>query len=160
MKATGDARMTNVDVKFVPRGEYLETVASLQDEGFNMAIDVTVVDYLAAPTIRELPDGIAPERFELVTNLISHEQKRRVRIRVQIPDGEPVVASLFDLYPGTEAMEREAFDLFGIRFEGHPDLTRILLPEDWEGYPLRKDYSQGRVPVQFKYTAEPYETNR
>jgi len=63
---------------------------------------------------------------------------------------DPVVPSLFELWPGSEAMEREAFDMFGIRFDGHPDLTRILMPEDWIGHPLRKDYAEGRIPVQFK----------
>jgi NADH-quinone oxidoreductase subunit C len=67
-----------------------------------------------------------------------------------VPEGDPVVASLFDLFPGTEAMEREAFDMFGISFADHPDLTRILMPEDWVGHPLRKDYEIGRIPVQFK----------
>jgi NADH-quinone oxidoreductase subunit C len=62
---------------------------------------------------------------------------------------------LFSLYPGTEAMEREAFDLFGVLFDGHPDLTRILMPEDWEGHPLRKDYAIGKVPVQFKESPGP-----
>ena len=76
-------------------------------------------------------------------------------MRVQVKESDPVVDSLWDLYPGAEAMEREAFDMFGIAFSGHPDLTRILMPEDWEGYPLRKDYSVGRVPVQFKESPGP-----
>ena len=67
-----------------------------------------------------------------------------------MPDSDPSVASLFDLHPGAEAFERETFDMFGIGFDGHPDLTRILMPEDWEGHPLRKDYEIGRIPVQFK----------
>ena len=73
-----------------------------------------------------------------------------MRIRVQVPGDEPHMPSLFELYPGAEAMEREAFDMMGIVFDDHPDLTRILMPEDWEGHPLRKDYEDVRVPVQFK----------
>jgi NADH-quinone oxidoreductase subunit C len=77
-------------------------------------------------------------------------QRRRVRVRVQVPADDAVLPTLFDLYPGTEAMEREVFDMFGVEFDGHPDLTRILMPEDWIGHPLRKDYDVGRIPVQFK----------
>ncbi len=95
-------------------------------------------------------DGVEPQRFEIVVNLLDMGQRRRTRLRVQVPEADPTVASLFDIYPGTEAMEREAYDMFGILFADHPDLTRILMPEDWEGHPLRKDYEMGRIPVQFK----------
>ena len=84
-----------------------------------------------------------------MVNLLSIERRERIRIRVQVPADDAVIATLFDLYPGSEAMEREVFDMFGISFTDHPDLTRILMPEDWEGHPLRKDYDQGRIPVQF-----------
>ena len=131
------------------REQYLSTLAKLRDDGFESCMDVTAVDYANAE--RELPDGVAPERFELVVNLLSRSQKRRIRVRVQVPGDDPVVPSLFELWPGTEALEREVYDLMGIRFDGHPDLTRILMPEDWEGHPLRKDYATGRIPVQFKH---------
>jgi NADH-quinone oxidoreductase subunit C len=132
------------------REAYAGLVASLKDDGFDACVDLCAVDYLAHAAGRNLPEGVAPERFEVVVNLLSTTARRRVRLRVQVPDADPTVASLFSVHPGTEAFEREAFDLMGIRFEGHPDLTRILMPEDWEGHPLRKDYATGRVPVQFK----------
>lgn len=131
------------------RDNYLGVVGALYDEGFNLCSDLCAVDYLTHMT-RPLPEGVRPERFEVVVNLVSLGQHRRLRIRVQVPEADTTVDSLFVLHPGTEAMEREAFDLMGVRFEGHPDLTRIMMPEDWEGHPLRKDYSVGRVPVQFK----------
>ena len=83
----------------------------------------------------------------------SSEQRNRVRIRCQVPQDNPVLPTLFELWPGTEAMEREVYDLMGIRFDAHPDLTRILMPEDWDGHPLRKDFAVGRIPVQFKAPA-------
>ena len=81
--------------------------------------------------------------------LISHARRERIRVRLQVADGASV-PTLFDMFPGTEAMEREAFDMFGITFDEHPDMSRILMPETWEGYPLRKDFDIGRIPVQFK----------
>ena len=131
------------------RARYVDVVAALHGDGFEMCADLCGVDYLTHPG-RTLPEGTVPERFEVVVNLLSLSQVRRVRVRVQVPADDAEVPTLFDLYPGTEAMEREAYDLFGIVFTGHPDMTRILLPEDWEGHPLRKDYGVGRVPVQFK----------
>ena len=83
-------------------------------------------------------------------SLLSPPPPRRIRLRVQVPAEDPAVASLSDVHPGAESAEREVFDMFGITFEGHPDLTRILMPEDWQGHPLRKDYDSGRIPVQFK----------
>ena len=129
--------------------QYLDVVKALDDEGYTMCVDLCGVDYLDFME-RALPAGLTAERFEVVVNLLDLSSRRRTRLRVQVPESRPVVASLFDLYPGTEAMERECFDMFGIEFEDHPDLTRILMPEDWEGHPLRKDYEMGRIPVQFK----------
>ena len=128
---------------------YLETIRALKEEGYVLCADVTGVDYLERP-VRVMPSGVARERFEVVVNLVSLDPPRRIRVRLQVPEASPTVPSLFALFPGTEAFEREVFDLMGIRFEDHPDLTRILMPEDWEGHPLRKDYPVGRVPVQFK----------
>ncbi len=130
------------------RAQYVTVVKALLDDGFETCSDLTAVDYLRMPG-RVVAPGIAPERFEVVVNLLSMANRQRIRLRVQVPEAEASVASLFDLYPGTEAMEREVYDLFGITFDGHPDLTRILMPEDWDGHPLRKDYAVGTVPVQF-----------
>ena len=136
-------------VLHVGRDRYVAVMRKLLDDGFTLCSDLTAVDYLTHPG-RSLPDGIAAERFEVVLNLISIANRSRIRVRVQVPEGDATLASLFDLWPGTEALEREVFDMFGITFDGHPDLTRILMPEDWDGHPLRKDYSFGRIPVQFK----------
>ena len=133
------------------REELPVLVRTLRDDaGFNMCLDVTGVDYLTYAADRALPATVEAERFEVVVTLMSHEHRERLRLRVQVPEADASCPSLFDVHPGTEAMEREVFDLFGIAFEGHPDLTRILMPEDWDGHPLRKDQALGRIPVQFK----------
>jgi NADH-quinone oxidoreductase subunit C len=145
---------TGQDVVFPAVADYHDVVRAYKVAGFAMLADLTAVDYLTHPG-RTLPDGVGAERFEVVTNLLSLSAARRVRIRTQLAEDPAVIASVWDLYPGAEAMEREVYDMFGIRFTGHPDLTRILMPEDWEGYPLRKDYGIGRVPVQFKESPGP-----
>ncbi len=142
-----------------PRGEvvlhvdaagYLDLVHRLHDDGHLMCVDLTAVDYLTFEADRRLPPGVSPERFEVVANFISHARRSRVRVRVQVPEADPTLPSITEMCPGTDALEREVFDMFGITFTGHPDLSRILMPEDWVGHPLRKDYNSGRIPVQFK----------
>jgi NADH-quinone oxidoreductase subunit C len=133
------------------RSEYLDFIGLLYDDGYRFCADLTGVDYLLAAN-HPVPAGVTPERFEVAVNLLSTEFRRRIRVRVQIPESDPQLPSIFNLHPGTEAMERETYDMFGIVFTGHPDLTRILMPDDWEGHPLRKDYGVGRIPVQFKGT--------
>lgn len=130
------------------REQYVGVVKALLDEGYEMCVDVTGVDYLLMPD-RSVVERITAERFEVVVNLVSMRERTRIRLRVQVPADDPSLDSLFDLHPGTEAMEREVFDMFGISFTNHPDLTRILMPEEWEGHPLRKDYDTGTIPVQF-----------
>jgi NADH-quinone oxidoreductase subunit C len=144
-----DPHVEDQHVVHVGRDEYLATVKRLADEGYAMCVDVTAVDYRDAPA-RRMPDGVVPERFEVVVNLLDMRSRRRLRLRIQVPEDDAVLPTLFDVHPGTEAMEREVFDMFGISFGDHPDLTRILMPEDWIGHPLRKDYEIGRIPVQFK----------
>jgi NADH-quinone oxidoreductase subunit C len=136
------------------RSAYVELVEVLRHEGFVMCVDLCAVDYLVGPE-RPLPDGVAPERFEVVVNLVNLRDRKRIRVRVQVPADDPRVPSLYRLHPGTEAMEREVYDMFGILFDGHPDLSRILMPDDWEGHPLRKDYGIGKIPVQFKGVPAP-----
>ena len=131
------------------RDAYPALMAALKDDGYEMCVGVSGVDYLTHPG-RKLPEGIRAERFEVVVELLSLARRERVRVRCQVPAADPHVHTLFDLWAGSEAHEREVYDLFGVIFDDHPDMTRILMPEDWEGHPLRKDYTTGLIPVQFK----------
>jgi NADH-quinone oxidoreductase subunit C len=132
------------------REAYPALLRTLHEAGYFSVVDLCGVDYLTHSGRSGVPASVTTERFEVVVNLINHRERARLRLRLQIPADDARLATAFDLYPGTEAMERETFDMFGISFDGHPDLTRILMPEDWPGHPLRKDYDSGRIPVQFK----------
>ena len=132
------------------RNQWCDAAAAARADGFDQLIDLTAVDYLTYGADRGLPEGVQPERFEVVASLLSHERRERLRMRVQVPADDATVPTLFDLWPGSESLEREVYDMFGIVFEAHPDLSRILMPEDWSGHPLRKDYDAGQIPVQFK----------
>ena len=103
--------------------------ATVQAAGYNFFEDMTAVDwYPSAP------------RFQLSYHILSHAFKERIRLRVLLDEVDPSVESITAVWAGANYYEREVFDLFGIRFEGHPNLRRIMLPDEWKGHPLRKDY--------------------
>ncbi|MEE9177601.1 MAG: NADH-quinone oxidoreductase subunit C [Acidimicrobiia bacterium] len=128
------------DVARVPVDDWYAFAEAAKGHGFEVCADVTAVDWM-----RQRPD-----RFEVVANLLSMSLGARLRMSTSVGRDEPTVASLTPLWPGAGFAEREVYDMFGINFEGHPDLTRILMPDDWVGHPLRKDFGVGSVPVQFK----------
>ena len=142
-------------VLFVTVDEYLQVATAARDDGFDQLVDLTAVDYLSYPGARPRPADVICERFEVVVQLINFTSRERLGLRVQVPADEPIAPSLFDLWPGCENLEREVFDMFGIEFSDHPDMSRILMPEDWIGHPLRKDFAVGDVPVQFSEASAP-----
>ena len=120
--------------------QYFKTVEDYKKDGYEMMIDLTAVDWYR----KKEP------RFEVIVNLLSVSKNSRLIINVAVPDEDLKIPSICEIYPGANFYEREVFDMFGIEFENHPELTRILMPDDWTGNPLRKDYGSGRIPVQFK----------
>jgi len=120
--------------------EYKKLVESLHSENYEMMVDLTVVDWFR----KKEP------RFEVVVQFLSISKNQRKTIKVFVDDEDLSIPSITHIYPSANFYEREAFDMFGINFLEHPDLTRILMPDDWSGHPLRKNYGSGRIPVQFK----------
>ena len=128
------------DVVVVPTAQFAEFGKAAREAGFEVCADVTAVDWMRRRRLR----------FDVVANLLSHQHRLRLRMITSVGREDPSVPSLTPIWPGAGFSEREVYDMFGIDFEGHPDLTRILMPDDWEGHPLRKDFGVGSVPVQFK----------
>ena len=155
----------------VDPARFVETCTYLRDEhGFNFLSDIAAADYLGwgeqqvagyigTASGRDLHEpgsqGLAhvpphkPKRFSVSYHLLRiGDDADRVRVQVWLDDGEPV-ASVLDVWPAADWFEREVWDMMGIPIDGHPNLVRILMPEDWEGHPLRKDYPLGGEPVRF-----------
>ena len=109
--------------------EVVQATEALRQAGYNYFEDMTAVDWLPSSP-----------RFQLSYHFVSHALKERVRLRAFVDGDAPVIDSITPNWPSANYFEREVFDLFGIRFEGHPNLRRIMMPDEWEGYPLRKDY--------------------
>ena len=125
----------------VERDELLDVLAGLRDD------PELSFDFMSCVTATDRPD--AEPRFWVVYELRSMAAKHRLRLKVGVPESDARVPSVTTLYPTANFQEREVFDFYGIGFDGHPDLTRILLPDDWEGYPLRKDEELGGVNTRY-----------
>lgn len=142
----GDTRIT------IERNQIVDVCMFLRDDSelqYNFFSECMAVDYL---------DRKPSHRFEVVYNLyslqyekdgISCGKNRRIFLIVRVPEDDAVVPTITDVYAGADFPEREIYDMFGIRFEGHPDLRRILMPDDWVGHPQRKDFPLGGERVQF-----------
>ena len=113
----------------IAEGEIRAALQTVNAAGYNFFEDMTAVDWFPSTP-----------RFQLSYHILSHSFKERIPLRVLLQDAEPVVDSITSVWAGANYYEREVFDLFGIRFEGHPNLRRILMPDEWVGHPLRKDF--------------------
>lgn len=137
------------ELTFFVRGEQLPALCLLlrDDAGlrFELCSSVSGVDY--GPEV--------PQRLHSVYHLTSMTYRRRIRLDVPLADESAHVPSVVDTYPTADWQERETYDMFGIVYDGHPGLTRILMPDDWEGHPQRKDYPLGGIPVEYKGTEIP-----
>ena len=120
--------------------EWIERAGSLRSEGW-LLVDLCGVDRLSLADFET--------RFDVAVQLIHPERKERSSWVVGAEGDPPTVPSVTGVWPTANYMEREAYDMFGIVFDGHPNLTRILMPDEWVGHPLRKDYGVGKVPVEF-----------
>ena len=116
----------------VPVGRLIDVMTALKVLGFDYLADLAGIDYLHYPD--------ATDRYGVVYSLANTETAERVYVKVLVNDPDPAVPSVYGLWKGADWMEREVFDMFGVRFDGHPDLRRILMPDGFTSFPLRKDY--------------------
>jgi NADH-quinone oxidoreductase subunit C len=125
-----DARWDRAELTLtVASADIVPALIALKTAGYNAFEDMTAVDWFPSEP-----------RFQLSYHILSHAYKERVRLRAMVSGDAPAVESATVVWPGANYYEREVFDLFGVRFEGHPNLRRILMPDEWEGHPMRKDY--------------------
>jgi NADH-quinone oxidoreductase subunit C len=113
----------------IAREAIVAAARTVQQAGYNFLEDVTAVDWFPASP-----------RFQISYHIVSHQYKERIRLRVMIDEASASLDSITSVWPSADYYEREVFDLFGVRFDGHPNLRRIMMPEEWSGHPLRKDY--------------------
>lgn len=128
---------------FIRREKLRETAQVMRDD------DKMRFEFCSSLSGAHFP-GDAGRELHVVIHLLSMTYKRRIRLEVAVPDSDPRLPSITPVYPTADWHERETWDMFGIVFEGHPGLTRILMPDDWDGHPQRKDYPLGGIPVEYK----------
>ena len=125
-----DAKFDRAELTItVPRERIVEATQAAQQAGYNFLEDVTAVDWYPSEP-----------RFQITYHILSHGLKERLRLAVRLDSEDASLDSITGVWPSANFYEREVFDLFGVHFGGHPNLRRIMMPEDWEGHPLRKDY--------------------
>jgi NADH-quinone oxidoreductase subunit C len=166
--SAGDAWIT------VPAAQIRDALSALKGDGYRLLVFLTCVDHLAdasrewrggAPGEGLRPSGAqggptpsVADRYELVYQLRNMETRAQLRVRSFVGGDQPKIDSVYDLFPPADWDERETYDLFGIVFTDHPDLTRILMPDDWVGHPLRRDYPVGGEVVEFSEEHETWQT--
>ena len=122
----------------------IDVLTALREKGYTFLASLHGVDYYP----------VQP-RLGVIYELLDMQEVDRISVNARLDTGDPRIATATGLWPGAEFPEREVYDMFGIRFQGHPDLRRILMSDDWVGHPQRKDYAVGRIPVQFKEAPGP-----
>jgi NADH-quinone oxidoreductase subunit C len=142
----GETTLVVDPAQIVPVLEYLRNAPGLI---YNFLSDISAVDYYPDP-----PSDQHPERFGLSYHIYSMLYNRRLRVKVFLPEEEPVVDTVIGVWPAANWLEREVMDLMGIQIEGHPDPRRLMLPDDWDGHPHRRDYPTAKETVQFSFNAE------
>jgi NADH:ubiquinone oxidoreductase subunit C len=165
--SAGDAWIT------VPSESVRDALAGLRSEGYHLLTFLTCVDHLADASGRGgapgeglrpaaaqggSPPVDSPKRFEIVYQLRNLDSLEQLRVRAFVDGDPPKIDSVHDMFPPANWDERETYDLFGIVFNDHPDLTRILMPDDWVGHPLRRDYPVGGETVEFSQEHEKWQT--
>jgi len=148
--AVEDVREYGGDMTIVVKPDHLQAVSQyLRDTAglvYNYLSDVSAVDYY--------PDYNRPGRFGVSYHILSMLYKRRLRLKVYLPEEAPSVATVTTVWPGANWLEREIADMMGIDFAGHPDKRRLLMPDDWQGHPHRRDYPLGYETVMFSFNAD------
>ena len=145
--SAGDAWVT------VDPANIRDALTALKDEGYRLLLFLTCVDHLIDASRPQWPG-----RYEIVYQLRNMDTLDQIRVRTFIDGDPPRIDSVHDLFPPANWDERETYDMFGVVFENHPDLTRILMPDDWVGHPLRRDYPVGGEVVEFSEEHETWQT--